>query len=83
MTTCTTIHGKLIRAAIHSSIPKVTRVWLEDGSKHLVIGYNSKGVSQPEFTTVVGHWNIPDGLSYLSDKVEDIITRPFMMEYLK
>lgn len=78
------ILGKRIVAAIFSPTHEnLTRVWCEDGSLHLVTGYQSNGALDPTFEMVVGYWKIPEGCSYLSDKVEEVITRPFIMEMMK
>lgn len=87
----TTIHGSEIVAAMKAETPSlrnkgVTRVWCEDGSLHLVIGYgyrlrkDNEGKSRCHlisyFNTIVGYWDIPEGQSYLSSECNEVITRP-------
>jgi len=79
----TKIHGSPIVAALRSDLQRsgklksCTRVWCEDGSLHLVTGYETRGLKDPCFDTVVGYWVIPEGESYLSKNCKEIITRPF------
>lgn len=80
----THIHGSPITAALladihHKGIYKerITRVWCEDGSLHLVTGYEARTLAEfPCFDTVVGYWEIPEGQCYLSPTVKESITRP-------
>lgn len=80
----TKIHGARIVAALiadlqHKGVLKdCTRVWCDDGSLHLVTGYEAKGPTQePCFDTVIGYWEIPEGETYLSPTCKEVITRPF------
>ena len=79
----TTIHGARIVAALRADLERsgklqsCTRVWCDDGSLHLVTGYETRGQENPCFDTVVGYWEIPVGESYLSPNCKEIITRPF------
>lgn len=86
----TKIHGSKIRSALRSNLQyagKVcdcTRVWCEDGSLHLVTGYDSRTLGEdPCFDTVVGYWTIPEGKSYLDKGCEEVITRPSFIEFIK
>lgn len=86
----THIHGSPIVAALKSNlainkkVKDCTRVWCEDGSLHLVTGYKPNKLSElPSFHTIVGYWEIPDGLSYLSPLVKEVITRPTFVEFIK
>ena len=88
----TKIHGSLITAALRSNleyggkVKDCTRVWCVDGSLHLVTGYEYGGKEQgglPRFDTIVGYWEIPEGKSYLSPEVREVITRPTFVEYIK
>ena len=87
----TTIHGSPICAALKANlelqgkVKRCTRVWCEDGTLHLVTGYEYGGIEQgglPRFDTIVGYWEIPEGKCYLSPEVKEIITRPTFVEYL-
>jgi hypothetical protein len=83
----THINGSCIVAALISNLThtgrypevKITRVWCEDGSLHLVTGYDS-ACKFPCFDTVVGYWEIPEGSSYLSKDVKEVITRPSFLK---
>lgn len=81
----TKIHGSKIVAALISDLQRktgkrITRVWCEDGSLHLVTGYQANKPSEdPSFNTVVGYWEIPEGACYLSPKVKEVITRPYFI----
>lgn len=81
------IHGSKIVAALKSNLShnqvyktRITRVWCEDGSLHLVTGYEYAGHKDPVFDTIVGYWEIPEGKSYLSPEVIETITRPSFLE---
>lgn len=79
----TTIHGSRITAALRADLERngtlksCTRVWCDDGSLHLVTGYETRGQEDPCFDTVVGYWEIPEGETYLSPNCKEVITRPF------
>jgi hypothetical protein len=80
----TMIHGAKIVAALRSDLERngklknCTRVWCDDGSLHLVTGYQCRGpIKDPCFDTVVGYWEIPEGHTYLSPNCREVITRPF------
>lgn len=79
----TMIHGAKIVAALRSNLERTgklkscTRVWCDDGSLHLVTGYETRGQDDPCFDTVVGYWEIPEGDTYLSPNCREVITRPF------
>jgi hypothetical protein len=81
----TTIHGSRIVAALRSDLQRkgvlksCTRVWCEDGSLHLVTGYETRGQLDPCFDTVIGYWEIPEGEMYLSPHCREIVTRPFIV----
>jgi hypothetical protein len=83
----THIHGSPIVAALRANltyagkVKDCTRVWLKDGSLHLVTGYEYAGHPTPCFETVVGYWEIPEGFSYLSKECVEVITRPSYVEF--
>ncbi len=75
-----TIHGSKITAAYRSEYDKrLTRVWCEDGSLHLVTGYQANKLSEdPSFDSVVGYWE-KDGELWFGEGVKEIVTRPFYL----
>lgn len=79
----TKIHGARIVAALRADLQRegklksCTRVWCDDGSLHLVTGYETRGQNDPCFNTVIGYWEIPEGECYLSKNCKEVITRPF------
>ncbi len=83
-----TIHGSEIVAALRANlvyngkVKDCTRVWCKDGSLHLVTGYEYAGHPSPCFDTIVGYWEIPEGKSYLSPEVKEVITRPSFVDYV-